>query len=322
MTTQRIDSATRASNISHNQLQHRRSADDLCPKSVLRPANRINDGAGLLHVAVFSNRSVEIGGFQKLILGNAGNPLHHLRRIARILLLQQLKDRAWMLQRQVIRHIRRQHRRRLGRFGCLCPSGTSSLIALAMSSRSLRATLVRLLRILSRFGTPWLRSVARRCQSRRGNDRGSRGMAHVAAFLIVPRRLVIDLRSRIEAGIQSIVRQLETILHDEGGVGVVDEVILGDTVVVDRILDHATEESDVSAGANLAEEIGGGGGAGKPRINHDHLGVACTLRLNRPLESARMVLRRIAAHDQHHVGILDIGVAIGHGPASKRWSQT
>ena len=99
-------------------------------------------------------------------------------------------------------------------------------------------------------------------------------------------------------------------------------VILGDTVVVDRILDHSTEESDVSAGANLAEKIGSGGGPRKAWIDHDHLRVACTLRLNRPLESARMVLRRIATHDQHHVGVLDVGVAIGHGPASKRWSQT
>src|SRR5205085_12655381 len=101
------------------------------------------------------------------------------------------------------------------------------------------------------------------------NNRGSRAMAHVAAFLIVPRRLVIGLRGRIESGIQAIVRQLETVLHDVGGVSVVEEIILGDAIVVDRVLDQATEESDVSAGANLAEEIGGGGGAGKPRINHD-----------------------------------------------------
>jgi hypothetical protein len=35
-----------------------------------------------------------------------------------------------------------------------------------------------------------------------------------------------------------------------------------------------------------------------------------------------MILGGIAAHDQHHVGVLDVDPAIGHRPASKRWSQT
>jgi hypothetical protein len=35
-----------------------------------------------------------------------------------------------------------------------------------------------------------------------------------------------------------------------------------------------------------------------------------------------MVLGRITAHDEHHVGILHVDPAVGHGPASERWSQT
>src|SRR5205823_2552067 len=97
---------------------------------------------------------------------------------------------------------------------------------------------------------------------------------------------------------------------------------LGDAIVVNRVLDQPAEEGDVCAGANLAEEIGGGRSARKPRIDHDHLGVASALSLNRPFESTWMVLRRIATHDQHHVGVLYVGVTIGHGTASKRWSQT
>src|SRR6266481_6404319 len=57
----------------------------------MRPADGVDDGAGLLHVAVFANRSVEVGGLEELLLGNAGDALDHLRRVARILILQELE---------------------------------------------------------------------------------------------------------------------------------------------------------------------------------------------------------------------------------------
>ena len=53
--------------------------------------------AGLLHVAVFADGGEQVGGLEELILRNAGDALHHLRRIARILLLQQLEHTARML---------------------------------------------------------------------------------------------------------------------------------------------------------------------------------------------------------------------------------
>ena len=52
------------------------------------------------------------------------------------------------------------------------------------------------------------------------------------------------------------------------------------------------------------------------------LALRFSLGLDRPLEAAGMVLGRIAAHDQHHVGVLDVDPAIGHRPASECWSQT
>ena len=50
--------------------------------------------------------------------------------------------------------------------------------------------------------------------------------------------------------------------------------------------------------------------------------VALALGLHRPFETAGMILRRIAAHDEHHVGILNVDPAIGHCAPPKRWSQT
>src|SRR6266481_7463954 len=63
----------------------------------LRPSDGVDDGADLLHVAVFANRSVEVSGFEELLLGNAGDALDHLRRVAGILLLQELEDAVGIL---------------------------------------------------------------------------------------------------------------------------------------------------------------------------------------------------------------------------------
>src|ERR1043165_7795584 len=46
------------------------------------------------------------------------------------------------------------------------------------------------------------------------------------------------------------------------------------------------------------------------------------LRFNRPLEATRVVLSRIATHDQHHVRILDVDPAVGHRAASECGPQT
>ena len=89
---QRVHAAAGAADVAEQQLQHRRGADDLRAEGVLRPADGVDDRRRLLHVAVFADRREQIGGFQKLILRDAGDALDHLRRVARVLLLQQLKD--------------------------------------------------------------------------------------------------------------------------------------------------------------------------------------------------------------------------------------
>jgi hypothetical protein len=102
MAAQRVDAAAGAPHVAQQQLQHGRGADDLRAEAVLRPAHRVDDGGDLLHVAVFADGGEQIGGLQELIFRNAGDALHHLRRVARILLLQQLIDAARMLKREVV----------------------------------------------------------------------------------------------------------------------------------------------------------------------------------------------------------------------------
>src|SRR5262249_34643813 len=62
--------------------------------------------------------------------------------------------------------------------------------------------------------------------------------------------------------------------------------------------------------------------ARKPWINHDHLGIALPLGLDRPFESTRVVFGRIPTHDQHHVCVLDVDPAICHRTATERGPQT
>ena len=54
----------------------------------------------------------------------------------------------------------------------------------------------------------------------------------VAALLVVPGRLVVGLGRGIEAGEQAVFRQLESVLDDERGVGVVDQILVRNAVVL------------------------------------------------------------------------------------------
>ncbi len=190
-------------------------------------------------------------------------------------------------------------------------------IAAVLSGSSAALRLVRFCRAdRSRRGAA--RNVACRSRWRHGSDL----RRLVAALFIIPGRLVVRLGRRIEAGEQSVVGQLESVFDDECSVGVIDQVLMRDAVVLDGVVDQAAEKRKIGPGANLAENVGLRRRARKARIDHDHLGVAIALGLDRPLESAGMVLGWIPAHDQHHVGILHVDPAIGHGPAPESWSQT
>ncbi len=152
------------------------------------------------------------------------------------------------------------------------------------------------------------------------------GAARLAARgsgrLIVPCGFIVGARRGIKSRKKPVLRKLEAFLHDKCGVRVVHQIIVGDAVVFDGVVDQPAEKCNVAAGANLEEEVGGGRRARKSRVYGDQLGVAVALGFHRPLESAGMVLGGIAAHDQHHVGVLDVDPAIGHCPASECWSQT
>src|SRR5215831_4752355 len=145
---------------------------------------------------------------------------------------------------------------------------------------------------------------------------------HISAFGVVPRGLVVGLAGGIEARIETIFRQLEAVLDEKWGVGVIHQVVFGDTVVLNGVADEPAQKGNIRTSPDWQVEVGDGGCPRESRVDYDHLGIAVALGFNRPLEAARMVLGWIPALDQHHVGVLDVDPAVSHRPASKCRSQT
>ncbi len=75
----------------------------------------------------------------------------------------------------------------------------------------------------------------------------------VSALFIIPSGPVVGLSRCIEARIQSIFGQLETFLHNERGIRVVDEIIFRDAVILNRIADHSAEKCNVRSRADLTK---------------------------------------------------------------------
>src|SRR5579863_10219754 len=74
---------------------------------------------------------------------------------------------------------------------------------------------------------------------------GGRALARSAAFLIIPRSFVVGVRSGIKSRIQPILGQLESFLNNEGRIRVVDQVIFGVAVILDRVANQSAQKRDV-----------------------------------------------------------------------------
>ncbi len=220
-----------------------------------------------------------------------------------------------MFQRKVVSSVGRQRRRRRGSRGGFRPHWALRLVTLPRGS-------------VRSCGLGW--GIARSgfcgaigcCRTVTGRDGRSGCASHVSALFVVPRRNVVLGTRRVKTGKETVFRQFEALLHDQGRVRVVGDVLLRVAIVLQRIMDQPAKESDIRARANLAEMVGLRGRPLEAWINHDNLGVADALGFHNPFEPARMIFRRVTAHDQHHVGIFDVYPAIGHCTASERWSQT
>src|ERR1700722_7800793 len=105
--------------------------------------------------------------------------------------------------------------------------------------------------------------------------RWDNGLAReVSTFFIVPGEFVVNLFLGIESGEKTVFRQIKSVFNNEGGVGVVDEIVFRDAAVGDGVVDDAAEEGDVGAGTDLYVHVGVRGGASEARIDDDGFRVA------------------------------------------------
>src|SRR5919201_178567 len=81
----------RPADVPEQQLDDRRRADVLHPDGVLCPADRVDKGGGALAARVLAQR---LRHGEELLLGTATDFGHGLRRIAAVVLFQELKDAA------------------------------------------------------------------------------------------------------------------------------------------------------------------------------------------------------------------------------------
>ena len=91
MPAQRVHAAAGHTDIAEQELHHRTGADHLRTDRMLRPAERVHDG----HRAIRRrSRGDHVPDLQHLVLRRAADAFDHLRRVARVVLLEQVVDAA------------------------------------------------------------------------------------------------------------------------------------------------------------------------------------------------------------------------------------
>ena len=90
-----------------------------------------------------------------------------------------------------------------------------------------------------------------------------------------------------------------------------DELLVLPAVLED-VPEHAVDGRDVRAGPH-ADKFGRvRGRAREPRVDHDVVAAVELVAFDQMLQRHRMRLGRIAAHDDHGLGVADVVVAVGH----------
>ena len=90
-----------------------------------------------------------------------------------------------------------------------------------------------------------------------------------------------------------------------------DELLVFPAILED-VPEHPVDHRNVGAGTD-AHIVGGmRGGSGQPRLDDDEVRPVELLALEQMLQRHRMRFRRIAAHDDHGLGVADVVVAVGH----------
>src|SRR5262245_25786448 len=102
-------------------------------------------------------------------------------------------------------------------------------------------------------------------------ERGVSLRLPLTVYGVSPARPVVAVFLRIVAG-EKTVGEAVTVADDPGGVGVLAHVLLLDTVMLDGVIDHAADEGDVGARAQLCEYVRDRAGAIETRVHVQDIG--------------------------------------------------
>src|SRR5246500_4835989 len=136
------------------------------------------------------------------------------------------------------------------------------------------------------------------------------------AAVITP---VVRVPTREDAS--QILSILELLWKDDRSVGVVDHVLAKNFFVFENVMDEPTEKQDVRSGAQRSPNVCHGGRAAEARIDVNDLGTALS-RFDHPLETDRVILRHIRAHNQNGVRIHKIARRSRRSASTERGAQT
>src|ERR1700757_5203099 len=120
------------------------------------------------------------------------------------------------------------------------------------------------------------------------------------AAVITP---VVRVPTREDAS--QILSILKLVWKNDRSVGVVDHVLAKNFFVFKNVMDEPTKKQDVRSGAQRSPNVCHGGGAAEARIDVNDLGTALS-RFDHPLETDRVILRHVRAHNQDGIRIYEI----------------
>ena len=93
-----VHAAARPPHVAQQELEDRGRADELAAGRVMREPDRVDDGHHLVGPAALAD---DLGDLEELLGRDAGDRGDHLRRVARVVLAQELEDRARVLELHV-----------------------------------------------------------------------------------------------------------------------------------------------------------------------------------------------------------------------------
>src|ERR1700756_4506202 len=136
------------------------------------------------------------------------------------------------------------------------------------------------------------------------------------ACVITP---IVSVPTREDAS--QILGILKLLRKNDRSVGVVDHVLAKIFFVFENVVNEPPEKQDVRPGAQGSPDVCHSGGTAETRIDVNDLRTAFS-RFDHPLETDRVILRHVRAHNQNGIRIYEIARRSRRSASSEGGAQT